>query len=92
MDKYVFRLYVFDHTTRSKRAIENMHRICEDELKGNYELTIIDLLEHPEATAEEKIVATPTLIKKLPSPAERIIGDLSNREQVLKRLDINQWE
>ncbi|MEW6379752.1 MAG: circadian clock KaiB family protein [bacterium] len=91
MDKYIFELYVFDNTVRSQRAIENLRRICEDELQGNYELTIVDLLEHPEATAEEKIIATPTLIKKLPSPGERIIGDLSNREQVLGRLAIRQW-
>jgi circadian clock protein KaiB len=90
MDKYIFKLYVFDHTSRAQRAIENLRCICEEELKGQYELTVIDLLEHPEATAEEKIIATPTLIKKLPLPAERIIGDLSNREQFLERFNIER--
>jgi len=91
MDKYVFKLYIFDHTIRSQRAIENLKWICENELAGAYELSIVDLLEHPEATAEEKIIATPTLVKKLPVPAERIIGDLSNIEQVLEKLNIPMY-
>lgn len=91
MNNYIFYLYVFDHTVRSQRAIENLRYICEDGLLEKYELVVIDLLEHPEAIAEEKIIATPTLIKKSPSPAERVIGDLSNREQVIQRLNIRQW-
>lgn len=91
MNKYILKLYVFDHTLRSKRAIENLRSICEHELKGQFELTIIDLLEHPEEAAKEKILATPTLVKKMPNPVERIVGDLSNKERVLERLDIHQW-
>ena len=87
----MFKLYIFGNTLRSKRALENLLCICEDKLKGQYELTVIDLLEHPDAAVTEKIIATPTLIKKTPLPAERIIGDLSNKEQVLERLDILQW-
>lgn len=91
MDKYVFNLYIFGNTLKSKRALENLLCICEDNLKGQYELTVIDLLEHPDAAVTEKIIATPTLIKKTPLPAERIIGDLSNKKQVLERLHILPW-
>ena len=65
-----------------------MHRICEENLKGEYDLEIVDVYQNPEATKELQIVATPTLVRLLPSPLRRIIGDLSNEERVLAGLDI----
>jgi len=65
-----------------------MRRICAEELNGEYELDIVDVLERPQLAEEEKILATPTLIKSLPPPLRRIIGDLSNKEQVLLGLDL----
>ena len=85
---YKLRLFVTGSTARSMRAIENMRRICEENLKGRYELEIIDVYEHPEATRELQVVATPTLVKMLPEPLRRIIGDLSDRERVLAGLNI----
>jgi circadian clock protein KaiB len=81
-------LYITGHTVKSDRAIRNMRRICEEELAGQYELVIIDVLERPQLAEDEKILATPTLIKALPPPLRRIIGDLSDTEKVLVGLDI----
>jgi circadian clock protein KaiB len=85
---YVLRLYVTGSTPRSTRAIENIRRICEAELEGRYELTVIDIYQNPEAAREQQIVAAPTLLKILPSPLRRIIGDLSDHEKVLAGLEI----
>jgi circadian clock protein KaiB len=85
---YKLRLFITGSTPRSTRAIENMHRICEEKLQGQYSLEVIDVYQHPEATREMQIVATPTLVKMLPEPLRRIIGDLSNEERVLAGLDI----
>ena len=85
---YVLRLYVTGHTPRSATAIRNMRDIVEHELAGRYELEVIDVLERPQLAEDERIVATPTLIKELPPPLRRIIGDLSDRELVLLGLDI----
>ena len=82
------KLYVTGQTPRSERAIANLHRICEEELEGRYEMTVIDVLERPQLAEDEKILATPTLIKELPRPLRRIIGDLSNTEKVLLGLDM----
>jgi len=68
-----------------------LHRICEEELRGQYELVIIDVLEHPELAEKEKIVATPTLVKELPPPLRRIIGDLSDSEKVLLGLNLQPY-
>ena len=87
MSKYVLKLYVTGHTAASVRAAANLRRICEEELGGPYELKVIDILERPQLAEDEKILATPTLIKELPLPLRRIIGDLSNKEQVLLGLD-----
>ena len=89
MNKMKLTLYVTGHTQRSDRAIANLRRICEEELKGRYELEIIDVLEQPQLAEEQKILATPTLIKDLPPPLKRLIGDLSDKERVLLGLDIN---
>ncbi|MCX8027689.1 MAG: circadian clock protein KaiB [Thermodesulfovibrionales bacterium] len=88
MSKYLLKLYVTGRTPRSERAISNLKRICEEELQGQYEMVIIDVLERPQLAEEEKILATPTLIKQLPPPLRRIIGDLSDTEKVLLGLDI----
>ncbi len=85
---YKLRLYVTGHSPRTERAVANLKQICQDELDGQYELTIIDVLERPQLAEEEKILATPTLIKELPPPIRRIIGDLSDRDKVLLGLDL----
>ncbi len=88
MSKYVLKLYITGHTPRSQRAIENLRRICEQELGGESEIKIIDALEQPQLANEDKILATPTLIKVLPLPSRRIIGDLSDKNTVLQGLDL----
>ena len=75
-------------TPRAELAIANLQRICDAELQGKYELQVIDVLEHPEVAEEERILATPTLIKRLPPPLRRIIGDLSDKEKVLLGLEV----
>ena len=89
MNKFKLRLYVTGKTPKSERAIANLKEICERDLKGLYELEIIDVLESPQLAENEKILATPTLIKDLPPPLKRIIGDLSNSEKVLLGLDLS---
>ena len=86
--KVLLRLFVTGHTPRSEAAIRNLRRICEEDLKGQYELEIIDVLERPQLAQDEKILATPTLIKQLPPPLRRISGDMSNSERVLLGLDL----
>lgn len=88
MKKYVLKLYITGLTPRSRSAIANLRAISETELEGQYELVIIDILERPQLAEDEKIVATPTLIKVLPEPIRRIIGDLSDTERVLVGLDL----
>jgi len=86
--RYVLRLFITGSTPRSIRAIDNMRRICREHLEGRYELKVIDVYQDPEATRDLQVVATPTLIKVLPEPLRRIIGDLSDRERVLAGLDL----
>jgi circadian clock protein KaiB len=88
MSKHILKLYVTGNTPRSERAIANLQRICEQELKGRYTMKVINILECPQLAEDEKIIATPTLIKELPPPIRRIIGDLSNTEKVLIGLDL----
>ncbi len=85
---YELRLFITGSTPRSTRAIANMHRICEQNLKGRYTLKVIDVYEDPEATRSMQVIATPTLVKMLPEPLRRIIGDLSDEKRVLAGLDI----
>lgn len=73
---------------RSGIAIANLRRICEEELEGRYELEIIDVLEHPQKAEDARVLATPTLIKRLPPPLRRVIGDLSDKEKVLLGLEV----
>jgi len=87
--EYVLRLYVTGHTKRSEAAITNLRRICDQELQGKYEMEVIDVLENPQLAEDEKILATPTLIKQLPPPLRRVIGDLSQTDKVLLGLDLS---
>jgi circadian clock protein KaiB len=89
MDKFKLRLYITGKTPKSERAIANLKKLCERGLEGLYDLQIIDVLESPQLAEDEKILATPTLIKDLPPPLKRIIGDLSDSEKVLLGLDLS---
>jgi circadian clock protein KaiB len=86
--QYKLRLYVTGMTPRSTRAIANIKEICEEHLKGRYDLQVIDLYQQPVLTDREQIIAAPTLIKMLPRPLRRIMGDLSDRARVLIGLDL----
>jgi circadian clock protein KaiB len=88
LSKYLLRLYVTGKTPRAEKAIANLRRICHEDLHGRYELQIIDVLEDPQKAEDEKILATPTLIKRLPPPLRRVIGDLSDRDKVLLGLEV----
>jgi circadian clock protein KaiB len=87
---YVLRLYVTGTTPQSLRAIMNVKKFCEEYLKGRYELEVIDLYQQPQLAQGEQIIAAPTLIKKLPLPLRRIIGDMSKSERVLVGLDLQK--
>jgi circadian clock protein KaiB len=89
-NKWVLRLYVAGSTLYSVRAIENIKTICEEHLQGRYDLEVIDLYKKPNLARGEQIIAVPTLLKKLPFPLRRIIGDLSNLERVLIGLDLQE--
>jgi circadian clock protein KaiB len=86
--KYVLKLYVTGLTPRSQDAVKNLKKILNDDYKGVYSLRVIDVVKHPNLAEDDKILATPTLIKILPPPVRRIIGDLSNKEKVLLGLDL----
>ena len=86
--KYVLRLYVTGATSSSRRAILNITSICSEHLQGKYDLEVIDIHQKPTLAKDEQIVAAPTLIKQLPLPLRRIIGDLSDRDSVLFGLDL----
>lgn len=90
MNKYILKLYVTGKTVRSENAIRNLKSICQNELKGEYELKVIDVLESPDSAEKDKVMATPTLIKSLPPPIRRLVGDLNDRDRVLLHLDIQQ--
>ena len=87
-ERYVLRLFVTGMTARSARAIENLRAICDEYLEGRNELDVVDIHQQPVLTRGEQIIAAPTLIKKLPLPMPRIIGDMSNRDRVLLGLDL----
>lgn len=90
-ETYLLRLYVTGSTPQSLRAIKNIRTICEENLKGRYNLEVINLYEHPELAKTEQIIAAPTLVKKLPLPLRKIIGDLSNSEKVLVGMGLHQF-
>jgi circadian clock protein KaiB len=87
-DGYNLRLYVAGQTPRSVAALANLKKICEQHLAGRYEIEVVDLMKNPALAQRHQIVAIPTLIRQLPEPLKRIIGDLSNLEKVLVGLDI----
>jgi circadian clock protein KaiB len=88
LSKYILKLFITGQTPRARRAIDNINRICAERLGDAYEITIVDVLEEPEAAKQDRIIATPTLIKVVPPPLRRIIGDLSDSEKVLMGLDL----
>jgi circadian clock protein KaiB len=85
---WILRLYVAGQTPKSLAAFANLKRICEEHMAGQYEIEVIDLLENPQLAAGDQILAIPTLVRKLPPPVRKIIGDLSNTERVLVGLDV----
>jgi|ERR1035437_1398672 circadian clock protein KaiB len=88
--RYILRLYVADLMPKSTLAIDNIKKICEENLQGQYELEVIDLYQQPQLAQGDQIVALPALIKKWPSPLRRIIGDMSDTERVLVGLDLRK--
>ena len=88
--KYIFRLYVSGSSTRSLRAVYNLRKLCEEYLQDDYDLEVIDIYKNPDAAREEQIIAAPTLVKQLPQPLRRFIGDLSNTKKLLVGLDISE--
>ncbi len=89
---YVLRLFITGTTSRSSRAIANLRRVCEERLHGEYVLEVVDIYQHPAAAQEHQIIAAPTLVKMLPLPLRRIIGDLANEERVLAGLGLSPKE
>ena len=87
-ERYLLRLYVAGQTPKSIKAFSNLKKICEEHLHGMYTIEIIDLLENPQLAKGDQILALPTLVRKLPMPVKKIIGDLSNTERVLVGLDL----
>ena len=87
---YVLRLYIIGSSPRSQRAVENVKKICEEYLKGRYELEVIDIYQKKTLSKYEQIIAAPTLIKKLPLPLRRLIGDMSDKDRILLGLDLRE--
>jgi circadian clock protein KaiB len=85
---WLLRLYVAGQTPKSLAAFANLKRLCDAHLQGRYEIEVIDLLDNPQLAAGDQILAIPTLVRKLPAPVKKIIGDLSNTERVLVGLDL----
>ena len=90
VEKWELRLYVAGQTPNCVKAFSNLKKICEDHLKGKYKIEVIDLLENPQLARGDQITAIPTLIRKLPPPIKKIVGNLSKTEQVLVGLDLKQ--
>ena len=86
--KYVLRLYVTGMTPKSTQAIANVEKLCKEHLAGRYELKVIDIYQQPKLVQGEQIIATPTLIKKLPLPLRKLIGDMSDTERFLVGIDL----
>ncbi|MFD1468877.1 circadian clock KaiB family protein [Hymenobacter caeli] len=87
-ETFELRLYVAGQTPKSVAALANLRRYCEQHMEGRYSLEVIDLLQHPQLAEGDQILAVPTLVRKVPEPMRRVIGDLSNEERVLVGLDI----
>lgn len=86
--EWVLRLYIAGQSPKSLSAISNLHKICEEHLAGKYDVEVIDLLEKPQLAEGDKIIAVPTLVRKLPAPLRKIIGDLSDTEKALVGLQL----
>ena len=86
--EYQLRLYVAGYTSKARAALENLSKICETHLEGRYSIEVIDLLKNPQLAAGDQILAVPTLVRKLPEPIKKIIGDLSDEERVLIGIDL----
>jgi circadian clock protein KaiB len=86
--RYILRLYVTGNTARSTRAIQNIRSLCEDYLRGQYELEVVDIHQQPTLARDKQIIAAPTLIKTRPEPLRKFVGDLSNTNRVLLGLDL----
>ena len=86
--KYILRLYVTGSTGRSLRAVYNLKKICEEHLPDDYDLEVIDIYKDPEAAREAQVIAAPTLVRRLPLPIRKFVGDLSNTQKILVGLDI----
>lgn len=89
-EPFELRLYVAGQSPKCVRAIENLKEVCEEHLSGRYRVEVIDLLEHPQLARSDEIIAVPTLVRKLPHPIRRILGDLSDKEKVLVGLQLRQ--
>jgi circadian clock protein KaiB len=87
---YVLRLYIIGSSPKSQRAVESVKKICEEYLKGRYELEVIDIYQKKTLGKYEQIIAVPTLIKKLPLPLRRLIGDMSDKDRILLGLDLRE--
>jgi len=87
-DEWILRLYTAGQTARSAAALHNLRSICEEHLAGRYRIEVVDLVKHPQLARGDQIVAVPTLVRRLPPPMKRIIGDLSNEDSVLVGLDL----
>jgi len=87
-EKWNLRLYVAGQTENSVRALDNLRKICDEHLPGQYDIEVVDLLREPQLARGDQILAVPTLVRKLPPPVRKIIGDLSNTERVLVGLDL----
>lgn len=88
VEQWTLRLYVAGQTPRSSAAFDNLKRLCEERMKGHYSIEVIDLLKNPRLAKDDQILAIPTLVRRLPPPVRRIIGDLSNTERVFVGLDL----
>jgi len=91
-ERWNLRLYVAGQTERSVRAFDNLKKLCEEHLAGKYTIEVIDLMRDPKLARGDQIIAVPTLVRKLPEPVRKIIGDLSNTERVLVGLDLRPRE
>jgi len=89
-EKWALRLYTAGQTPKSLAAIKNLKKVCEEHLAGRYEIEVIDLLKNPRLAKDDQIVAIPTLVRKLPDPVRKIIGDLSDTERALVGLQLRQ--
>ena len=89
-EKWILRLYVAGNTARASSALRNLEAVCEEHLPGRYKIEVVDLLKHPQLARGDQIVALPTLVRRLPPPMKKIIGDLSNQERLLVGLDLRR--